>query len=35
MMFGSIKTQERKNVWESLSDLSRPDRQAVTLTATS
>ena len=35
MIFGSIKTQQRKNIWESLSDLSRPDRQAVTLTATS
>ena len=35
MMFGRIKTQQRKNVWESLPDLWRPDRQAVTLIATS
>ena len=32
MILGSIKTQQRKNVWESLSDLFRPGRQAVTLT---
>ena len=32
LIFGSIKTQQKKNVWESLSDLSRPGRQAVTLT---
>ena len=35
MIFGRIKTQQRKNVWESLLDLWRPDRQAVTLSATS